>query len=164
MAHAANQGAYAGLGLGVDKVHVGDVSPAFYNKHDTQLAGRVFGGYNFNEYVGVEAGYNAFGTTKQTVNTFYGPVEFKSRFDSFDVRGKAYLPVMNNTANLYALGGVAYARNEDVHAYRPVYGVGANYDVTKQVTAAVEVTRQQKNSSTMPNIDTLMFTAAYNFA
>lgn len=196
MAHAANQGAYAGIGLGVDKAKIEDaidrqdsalirsLNGKVYDHH-TSLAGRVFGGYNFNQYVGLEAGYNAFGTSKETVKIpGDANTNIKYKLSSFDVRGKAYLPLMDNSANVYAIAGLAYAKqhvsvnqteshgslSDHKNRFRPVFGVGANYDVNKQVTAAVEATRQKgignlaNSTKSMPNVDTLMFTVAYNFA
>lgn len=190
IAHAANQGAYAGLGLGADKAKLDNVDSALVrslhgktDRQDVSLAGRIFGGYNFNQYLGLEAGYNAFGTSKVTIKSpGLSNASEKYKLSSFDLRGKAYLPLMDNNANVYAIAGLAYAKQDvdindfdgkaskSTNRYRPVYGVGANYNVTPQITAAVEATRQKGvgNMSTsikaMPNVDTVMFTVAYNFA
>lgn len=201
-AHAATPGAYAGLGLGADHAKLNVLNKADsdfavngldgkISKHYSSLAGRIFAGYNFNEYLGLEAGYNAFGTSKQSIKYPENPNQSaKYKLSSFDVRGKAYLPLLDNSANVYGIAGVAYAK-QDVDAnltenglrtyepksanrFRPVVGVGANYNINPQVTAGVEYTRLQGIGSmdkdaagsvkSMPNVDTLMFTVAYNFA
>jgi OmpA-OmpF porin, OOP family len=207
LANAATPGAYAGLGLGGSKATLdvfnsqqlnvihslrGKVSDDY-----SSLSGRVYGGYNFNEYFGLEAGYNAFGTSKQTVKIPGSENQgVKYKLSSFDVRGKAYLPLLDNNANVYAIAGLAYAKQDvdsnvkapagpsitnDLRAnelksnnrVRPVFGIGGNYNVSSQVTAGVEYTRLQgigsldkdtaSNAKAMPNVDTVMFTVAYNF-
>lgn len=186
-AYAANQGAYAGVGLGADRAKLDLLSKSVKqgtktSDHFNSLAGRVFGGYNFNEYVGLEGGYNAFGTSKQTASNASNSGSAKYKLSSFDVRGKAYLPLMDNNANIYAIAGLAYAKQDvslsdyngkesrTTNRFRPVFGVGANYNVTPQVTAAVEATRQQgignmkSSAKAMPNVDAVMFTVAYNFS
>lgn len=208
LANAATPGAYAGLGLGgsravldvFDHQQVNNIYAlgGKLSNDYSSLAGRIYGGYNFNQYFGLEAGYNAFGTSKQTAKIPGSENQgVKYKLSSFDLRGKAYLPLLDNTANVYAIAGIAYAK-QDVDSnvtapsepsiinnlranelksnnrVRPVIGVGANYNVSQQITAGLEYTRLQgvgsldkdtaSNAKAMPNIDTVMFTLAYNFA
>lgn len=205
-AFAANQGGYAGIGLGGsnsklnvfdkdDKSYVAANKGSISNEYSS-VAGRIFGGYNITENFGVEVGYNNYGTSKQTVkmlqNIGVANQEVKYKLSSLDVRGKAYLPLLDNNANIYALAGAAYVK-QDVESHvadpnnlyrvrtnelksnkrvRPVVGLGANYNVTPQVTAGVEfahvkgfgkLDQDKPNNKAMPNINSLMFTVAYNF-
>lgn len=131
-AYAANPGGYAGISIGGSKLE--NPSRANYLEANTgaSLAGRVFSGYNFNHYVGLEASVTHFGTFK------YSDVG-SDNLNAIDIVAKGYLPIQTSGINLYALDGAAYARYEmkDLGYWRskitkdgvqPVFGLGVSYD------------------------------------
>ena len=199
LANAAILGPYAGIGLGssntnpttrfsIDSDNWSEVSG--YSAKP-KLAGKLFAGYNFNQYVGLEAGYAIYGNTKDTYAAHNTTASATYRMNAASLVGKAYLPIQ--AFNLYALGGAAEVyskvqnRNNNVslltinnnlslqngskttRALRPVYGIGASYDVNSQVTTGLEFSRIQgkgntkTNSTAIPSANLLTLTAAYNF-
>src|SRR5579862_9275757 len=86
LAHAANPGAYAGLGLGWSKQETTrnqGLSPdqnywgqsVSYSHDAGKLGGRIFGGYNFNQNFGLEVGLAQYANSKykSSTNTVAGP-------------------------------------------------------------------------------------------
>lgn len=154
LAFAATPGSYIGGGLGASK----QLTPNEFliqaddgkmSRESGGLGGRVFGGYNFNQYFGIEAGLAHYAPSiyKASTNDVKASLEYK--LNSFDVVGKAYLPFGQSGFNAYVLGGGAYAVNErdfkvspqeatdnkpvnDDHStskIRPIYGAGVSYDI-----------------------------------
>jgi opacity protein-like surface antigen len=188
IAHAAIPGGYVGFGLGGSRIEssnedllTGD------NLRNTRtrggLGGRAFGGFNFNRYFGIEAGYARYApskyTTSSTVDSSYATL--KDTMTAFDLVGKAYLPIQDSGFNLYALAGAARVNGEQkltwgnssmtvtetetAHKTRPIYGIGASYEVSEHVTTNLEFTHIQgtgKTSST-PSANMLTMNIAYNF-
>lgn len=196
LTHAAKPGAYVGAGLGEGMLQ----KPKYAtNKHDNVLAGRLFAGYNFNECFGLEAGLAKYGQASNKFNANYllTPTNLvnynataKTNLTTFDVVGKAYLPIQNSGFNLYGLAGLSYVHNytsvevntKDANgnlghakasmkqnSVHPIYGVGASYDIpdTNFVTN-LELSRTQGSTKVFggkksPNVNMLTFNVAYNF-
>jgi OOP family OmpA-OmpF porin len=188
-AQAATPGAYAGAGLGYSRLetpnYFKDVpNNAFVFTSDKRggIGGRVFAGYNFNKYFGVEGAYTHFASSKNTISvTSVGNVKLTNSLVAASIVGKAYLPVEQNV-NLYALGGLARvsstlegkstftnAGKTVTRKYRPVYGVGVSYDVNSQVTTSLEFSRIEGSGNlktsekAIPNADLISFNVSYNF-
>lgn len=197
LANAATQGAYVGVGLGASKINA-DSTSMFKNNTTTigtattqssGVGGKLFGGYNFNPYFGVEANYAAYAGTTNKANVASNNASAKYTMSAISLVGKAYLPIQQ--FNLYALGGVAEVyskvdyKNSNTKAItlsnnlkqgssttrqlRPVYGVGASYDVTPHVNTGLEFSHIQGSGNTntsakaIPSANLLTLTAAYNF-
>src|SRR5579862_3579382 len=176
-ANAATTGFYAGVGLGgsnIDASLKNDNSiPAFPLKVKTTsggLGGKLFGGYNFNQYFGIEGNVAAYAPTKNTVSTLGTNVgSLKYSMQAVSLVGKAYLPIQQ-AFNLYALAGVAevystvkttsnsveiisndgsvmsgagMSTTTKTHKLRPTVGLGATYDVTSHVTTGLEFSHIQ---------------------
>src|SRR5688572_18210895 len=203
LASAANPGAYVGAGLGLSKLQ----TPSSYafnapilslntfssnNKYSQGgLGGRIFAGFNFNKYFGLEAGLATYATSKYsaTLNGASSSIEYKA--NAFDLVGKGYLPIGETGFNVYALAGIARL-NQTVkynngniplsgsvatpkngsttyHNIRPIYGIGASYDVNAHFTTSVELTQIYKSGNmkssqgATPNANMLTINAAYNF-
>ncbi len=199
-ANAANTGAYVGLGLGAstlntpsENIIVGE-DAKLYNQshHRTNYAGRVFAGYNFNQYIGVEAGATNYGSAIYTNKTLTTPVikgTQRYMMAAGDLVAKAYLPIGESGFNLYALGGAAlihsmnvgkvYNQNEEVKKatvsathtlLSPKVGLGANYAIPDtNVTAGLEWNRvfgkkiSENMVNTVPGADMYALTVSYNF-
>jgi len=200
LANAATQGAYVGVGLGGSKINA-DSTSMFKNNTGTTgtansqsggLGGKLFGGYNFNQYFGLEANYAAYARTTNKANVGSNSASAKYTMSAVSLVGKAYLPIQQ--FNLYALGGVAevYSKvnynngsngaitlsnsnltlkqgSTTTRQLRPIYGVGASYDVTSHVNTGLEFSHIQGSGNTntsakaIPSANLLTLTAAYNF-
>ncbi|MCE3237253.1 MAG: hypothetical protein K0R24_234 [Gammaproteobacteria bacterium] len=209
VANAAVVGLYEGIGLGESAITMDNpfkknsTSDFPYTNTTTQnrgLAGKLFAGYNFNQYVGLELSYGIYAkrTDKGTfIEEDYYSISisnesFQHEISALSLVGKAYLPIQQ-TFNVYALGGISevfqtlkytsYKFEEDAyhmlsyptsssktkHALRPIYGIGASYDVNTRVTTGLEFSRIQGRGNTntsptaIPSANLLTLTAAYNF-
>lgn len=161
IAYAAKPGFYVGAGLGASRL---DTPNQFlFNISQTGgktsrqlggLGGRIFGGYNFNEYFGVETGYARYAQSTYKANLQGNSTNSSIKYSlgALDVVGKGYLPLSNSGFNLYGLAGLARVSSQTqyknqggvplaqgivtprtgTHTYskvRPVYGVGVSYDI-----------------------------------
>lgn len=101
--HGATPGVYFGAGIGA--AGLGDIE-GFSQSGESQLGGRAFVGYNFNEYVGAEASYNVLGSSRYAYsNNPYFQMDYSLNAIGFTAKG--YLPLAENSWNLYGLLGVA---------------------------------------------------------
>lgn len=203
-AYAATPGTYAGLGLGAGKQQTSnlDLSNRYgvtfgQNVSNTGLAGRIFAGHNFDNNFGIEAGITQYtnADTKFTANNLVsggisGSAEYQ--MTTFDLVGKAYLPLSESGFNIYGLGGISLvhsktttqvtAKNSSINYatsakqsksqdnVRPVIGVGASYDIPQtQLTAGWEYKHtfgkgNVKNSiNAIPSADLVTLDLSYNF-
>lgn len=152
------------------------------------LAGRIFGGYEFTQFLAAEMGYTKFSNNSVTayVNTpafgkLTGPQTIKSY--AVDLVAKATLPLQDGF-NLFGKLGAAYLNEQttsntvvsnsagDVlglgkNTYDrilPTFGLGLGYDLSKNVSTDVSWMRIQKtSSSTMQSTDTVMLGLSYHF-
>ena len=188
LTHAAIPGSYVGLGLGASRIESAneDLLTGANLKNTRSLGGfgaRVFAGYNVNRYLGLEVGFANYAqskyTTTSTIDSSHATL--KDTLNALDLVAKAYLPIAESGFNVYALGGVArvkgtqkltmsnstmsISQTETAHKTRPIYGVGASYDVSDHVTTNLEFSHIQgtgKNSAT-PSANMLTVNLAYNF-
>ena len=194
LAQAAQPGTYAGLGLGWSKLEANnpfnDIAGTSMSRKSTQTgaAGRLFAGYNFNQNVGVEAGLAKYAdadlkaTYTQGGNSLTAKQSYK--LSSLDVVAKGYLPVSDSGFNVYGLAGLALVHSKATLAasgavndketktqnkIRPIYGIGASYDIPQTKLATnLEFTRIQgygntkTNKSAIPNADLVTLNLVYN--
>lgn len=141
---------------------------------DTGFAGRVFAGYDFNQFLALETGYTYFpkadvkvdGTKVNTIST-----------QGVDLLGKITVPVVDNFG-LYAKAGPGYLHSSVEHAVPGiksstnnidlVYGLGAQYAFNQHLVADVSFTRYNGNHKTdsskfQPNADLYAVGLAYKF-
>lgn len=126
-----NPGVYVGGQLGWGSVHQGNFAEPTVavgnvanngDSKDTGLAGRVFGGYQFNQNFAAELGYTKFHnataneTTSSTTTPVFGaPFTTNStasgtvKTDAFDIVGKGIIPLQNGFS-IYGKLGAAYLR------------------------------------------------------
>lgn len=167
-AYAAVPGSYLGAG--------------FSNPHSGL---RGFGGYNFNRYLGLEAGVTDYATIEYT-----GHTKPNSSLDYsmtvFDVLAKPYLPLGQSGFDFYGLAGAAVVKNKTemdyigtqgpasttnrFHKIRPKVGVGVSYAIPKsKVSTSIEFTHLQgsgdpnTNPHAIPSANTVMLNFTYNF-
>ena len=199
LAFAAKPGTYLGAGIGASSLMTTDDYPFDYtagtqgeaSRQRGGLGGRVFGGYNFNKYVGLEAGLAAYTPSKYSATVDASNSSLKYSLNAFDVVGKAYLPISDSGFNLYALAGGALvnsktkfsdggvpaasgfslpaAGSHSTTKVRPVYGLGASYDFSA-VTTNLEFSHIQglgdtdTNGNAIPSANLLTLNLAYNFS
>jgi len=179
LASAAQPGAYAGLGLGYGKQHTPSLlDESFIKKDNGGLSGRMFAGYNFNEYVGLEGGltHYADATYKLNISNLLS-VKQTDKLNTLDLVGKVYLPIPETGFNLYALGGAALAHVQSrveatgypddkstSNIIRPIFGAGASYDIPNTALSTnLEFTRIQGNHEEIQNTDLATINLVYHF-
>jgi OOP family OmpA-OmpF porin len=134
-ANAQDKGFYAGAGVGQSFVDEG-----VYDDEDTAFS--VFGGYEFNPYIGVEAGYVDFG--KVQADKRMGPeLEGDTAYltavgtlpitDSFSAYAKAGFHSWNLDSDLVS--------NSDDSGTDPTYGLGVQYRFTDRLALRGEYSR-----------------------
>lgn len=175
LANAAQLGPYAGIGLGYSQLNTPSINNSDMGTFATStsndrggVGGRVFGGYNFNQYFGLEAAYATYASSKDKLSInipglMTGSGSIKWTESALSLVGKVYLPIQNSQFNLYALGGAAEvfssvkgsANIQSIYgsfsssdttktrALRPTYGLGASYDINQQLATQLEVSRIQ---------------------
>lgn len=120
------------------------------SEEKTKTAYKLFGGYNFNQYFAVEGGYADLGkpAVKQTWVDGSGKGTFKET--AWFLAGKGTLPI-NEQFNVFGKLGVTFnhvknsSSDTDGWSYSAsdnrtgvLYGVGAEYNVTKQIGIRLE--------------------------
>lgn len=172
---SSNPNVYVGLQAGYGDTNWSDTDVA-YNQNtqfglkskDGVFAGRIFTGYNFNQYLAVEGGYTYFGNTKTTLTvpatvasnnanilpltsgTVDGTITTKTY--GLDLVGRINVPVTDGFG-LYAKAGPGYlhsslsgmgasttSKNVDL-----VFGGGADYQIGQNLVADVSFTRFNGN-------------------
>ncbi|HSW69354.1 MAG TPA: outer membrane beta-barrel protein [Gammaproteobacteria bacterium] len=189
-ANAATPGVYVGAGAGGSILRTPDVTTsnpiASTSEKRGGLGGRIFAGYNFNKYFGLEAAFAAFASSSAKASALGMSASEKYSQNALSLVGKGYLPLGESGFNAYALGGVSEVYGEDrykrsyrgtqlannsqtTRALRPTYGVGVSYDVADHMTTSLEVSRIQgkgnmkTDSHAIPNADMATLNLGYNF-
>ncbi len=198
LANAATPGGYAGIGLGVSTLRTPDsnyfalIAPGETSRERGGLGGRLFAGYNFNKYFGLEANYQTYTSSIYRGQTGNSSSSLRYSLNAVDVVAKGYLPLDDSGFDVYALAGLAVVNDtvkynnggvpfaSDItanfnngsttyHRLRPVYGLGASYTFNSKVTTSLEFSRIQGNgnqktsASAIPSADLLTLNLAYNF-
>lgn len=114
------EGWYVGAGMGLSNIDAGIFD-------ETDLGLKIFGGYQFNKYLGLEGGYSDFGTANEEDPT--GRVEVD--LDGFNAYVLGLLPVGDHLEVFGKLGAIAW--NADFEGFSPTvsddgtdfaYGIG----------------------------------------
>lgn len=104
-AMAQDSGFYAGVGVGTFNVDINDVEDTLdFDENDTGF--RVFGGWEFNQYFGIEAGYDSGAKTDDTIGDIAVDgieADFGVDVKGFDVMLVGTLPIGET---FYAFGKV----------------------------------------------------------
>jgi opacity protein-like surface antigen len=192
--YAALPGFYLGGQLGWGKVHQANISRGDMNSilssglgtnnytvnsfsssgSDDGIAGRLYGGYQFNTNWAAELGWSKFKNmttnaySKATDNRTGSPVIASAsgtvKTDAFDLVAKGIYPIQNNI-NVYGKFGLAYlterangsasvyerdvlsasgSGHQNEHKVYPTFGAGVSYDIAPNVAADVSWNRIQK--------------------
>jgi len=122
----------------------GDIGSSKFKHYSSDTSVGVFGGYNFNQNVGVELGYRDLGD-------FGGSI----KQTSISVLGS--MPVANKVAIYGRLGFNTLSRSDSDDVTRGLFGAGVSYEFTKQVVGRIELQRPYNNAHN------LSVGVAYNF-
>jgi OOP family OmpA-OmpF porin len=136
-AHAQDKGFYAGAGVGQSFVDEG-----IYDDEDTAFS--VFGGYQFNPYFGLEAGYADFGKIEakgvgpalEADTAYLTAVGSLPITDNFSAYAKAGFHNWNLDSELPGL-----VSDSDDSGTDPTYGLGVQYRFTDHVALRGEYSR-----------------------
>lgn len=167
-AFANTTGIYVGANAGVGKVN--ESVSINGNKKDAKngFAYSFDAGYLFNQYVGVELGFNHLNATK-----FASNVKLQDNY-STDVAVKGIYPFSNNQFNVFGKLGVAYAHTKlkatGVFAGQgssssrvvPLFAIGAGYNLTQNIGFNVQLQSTTK-SGDVPAMSTLTAGVQYTF-
>ncbi len=185
---AAEPGWYVGMGAGESRIYQVDacskvsrtLDPGFSCTEKTRdTATRIFGGYEFDRYWSMEAGYvdlgkftaSASGTESGVPTT--GSISLKASAFSVDVSG--ILPVNEEfglsgrigivrwrTDESTSLSALGLSTTQDQHktGVSLHIGAGVKYDFTSEVRGRAELVRYPSTNG-RSQIDTLLFSIAY---
>lgn len=199
LGQAAIPGSYAGIGLGFSTIDttksevftLNGAQSGITSRTQGGLGGKLFAGYNFNRYFGLEASYTSYTRSlyKGTYNQLNSSIEYN--MTAVSVVGKGYLPIRETGFNVYVLGGLAEVYNKvnfknggvplaagvatpangtnTYHKLLPVYGVGLSYDINQHVTTNLEYSHIEGTGNVktkynaIPSADMLSLHVSYNF-
>lgn len=120
---------------------------------DTNAGYKVFVGYKFNDYLGVEGGYNYLGKRSATIARGASTGKANVKTDAWDVFGVGTLPLPNNFSVFAKLGvssnyskmdfsssgGAFLASDSGTNRKTSLaWGLGAGYGLTKNLTVRLE--------------------------
>jgi OOP family OmpA-OmpF porin len=131
-------------------------------------SGKVFGGYEFNNTYGIEAGYTDFRSSDFTYNTANGgQANGRADGEAYYVAGKANLPLNNWLAAYGKLGvqnthrtATALGSSNDTGVYA---AVGLQYNINRNVALTAEYERYGKDAKLGAQSDVWTVGARYSF-
>lgn len=143
---------------------------------------RVQGGYRFNPYLALEAGYIDFGKTTYKANYTGGSAQGSLKAGGADMAVLASLPI-NDEFSVFGKAGLVYANvksslsagapaglasgDTSANVFRPLFGLGANYKLTQNVDLRADYDHVSGlgDSGKTGKMDSNMFSmgAVYNF-
>lgn len=155
---------YLGAGVSIAD-HKYDIS-GVTDEGDAKAAGKIFGGYEFNQTWGVEAGYTDIRASDFTYN---GGTGTSKGFGSY-VAAKASMP-LNEQFSAFAKLGVSYNERKlrtstvslsdhDTGAYG---ALGVQYNVSPQMALTAEYERYGKEKDFGAKADAFTLGARYSF-
>lgn len=180
MSGQAVAGWYIGAGLGRAAVDIEDVSvpgvDITYN--DTDVSGKIFGGYKFNKGLAVEAAYADLGLYEMTARSGFNYAKVSMEIEALSIAVMGILP-LNERVGLFVKAGIASWHMDDtltsnVGVYEknsysgtePVAGVGVHFNV-KRATFAVQMERYldigDEENTGQTDVDVIGVSASLNF-
>lgn len=155
-AQAADKGFYAGAGVGQSFVDEGA-----YDDEDTAFS--VFGGYQFNRYFGLEAGYADFGKLEprgagpelEASSVYLTAVGTLPITDKFSAYAKAGVQRWDVDTAIPSVVG-----NSDDNGTDPTYGLGVQYRFTDHVALRGEYSRFEVEDT---DLDLAQLQVRYDF-
>jgi opacity protein-like surface antigen len=164
--------AYVGVGVASADQEFKRAGATNIDTDGYKAGGKIFGGYDFNQTFGVEAGHVDF--RKADVNYTLGGVNTRGETDGHStyLAAKATMPV-NEQFSVYGKLGAARNKSELVsvnaaqnmsHSKTEAYGaLGAQYKLNQNVSLIAEYERFGKRKDFGPNADVWTVGAQYAF-
>tara|TARA_B110000858_G_C17737003_1_gene443007 strand:+ start:58 stop:639 length:582 start_codon:yes stop_codon:yes gene_type:complete len=131
------EGFYGGIGYLKSDVNTHKYPSLTYTNYDDEDGGfTIFGGYDFNERFGIEAGYNDLGDTTATVTL--GPITANKEITVTTLAGVLKTDPIADNIVLFVKAGLAYIDHDEqvVGGVSPseettnaFYGVGVNVEL-----------------------------------
>ena len=131
------EGFYAGIGYLKSDVNTHKYPSLTYSAYDDEDDGfTIFGGYDFNERFGIEAGYNDLGDTTATVTA--GPTTANKEITVTTLAGVLKTDPIAENIVLFVKAGLARINNDETlstgvnvnkNTNNAFYGVGANFEL-----------------------------------
>jgi len=179
--YAGVQGGYADTNFNLSSMVAtpanGSVALTSASIKNHVFAARGYAGYQFNDYVALEAGYLKPRSTRFTnINGGSVPNGDVSEY-AVDLSGKVFLPmaayihlspyVKLGAAYLNATsqGGITRNGSSDFgYSLHPVLGAGIGYDIMQNITMDVSWTTITKRNSQVPRLDLFFLGFTYHFS
>ncbi len=141
------------------------------------FAARGYAGYQFNDYLAVEAGYLKPRNTRYTdINGGSVPDGDISEY-AVDITGKLFLPMAayihlspyvklgGTYLDATSHGGITRNGSSDFgYSWHPLLGAGIGYDIMENITMDLSWTTITKRNSQVPRIDLFFLGFTYHFA
>ncbi len=141
------------------------------------FAARGYGGYQFNDYLALEAGYLRPRSTRYThINGGTVPNGDISEY-AFDLSGKVFLPMAAYIhLSPYFKLGAAYVNGKSQggitrngasdfgYSLHPVLGAGIGYDIMQNITMDFSWTTITQHNSSLPRIDMFFLGLTFHFS
>ncbi len=178
-AYATGAGGYFGLMLGQSNLNGQDQTVTAGGVTETVkpegsgIGTRLYAGYGMNEYAAIEGGFTYYSSMSYKTPTFSNTL--KTRAASFDLLGKAMLPIMDSGFGVYAKLGGAYfgtktsgkvqnisISNQSATVFRPVVALGVSYDMTQNWVADLSYTSLRYSNSQIKNPSFLALGISYH--
>jgi OOP family OmpA-OmpF porin len=136
------------------------------NIDDNSTAFRLVGGWNFNDYFSLEAGYHDFGDFEQTFDTPDGPVTARLGADGFLFGAIGHIPLserftLSGRAGMFFWNGtaeindVSQASPEDNNLF---LGAGVMFDVTDRFKLTTDWTRYE-----LEDVNSSVFSVGFQY-
>jgi opacity protein-like surface antigen len=163
---------YIGVGIATAD-HSYKIGGATVTDQDDWKAGaKIFGGVDFNQNWGLEGGYTRFGDADARYTIGAVPGTLSTKAHSFYLAGKGSVPV-NEQLSVFGKLGVAHNKHEvratlaslnrDESKNEAYAGLGAQYNLNKQVALTAEYERYGKKKDIGTKADVFTVAAKYNF-
>jgi|GEM_PF-2033614 len=151
--------------------------------HNHVFGARGYVGYQFNDYVAVEAGYLRVRNTRYT-NVYISGTTAPTLIPNgditeygVDISGKVFLPMAayihlspylkigGEYMNAQSHGGITSASNSDFgYSLHPLLGAGIGYNLAPSLTVDLSWTTMTKRNSNVPRIDMYFLGLTYHFS
>jgi OOP family OmpA-OmpF porin len=173
-AQTANTAPHAYVGVGIASADHQYSLPGATNVDSDgfKASGKLFGGYDFNQTWGVEAGYTDFRKSHANYSLNGVPGSAESDGHSFYLAGKAMAPI-NDQFSVYGKLGAAWNKstltatdttlNRDLSKTELYGGVGVQYNLNQQVALTAEYERYGKSKDFGAKADVWTVGAKYSF-
>ena len=174
IASAIDSAWYAGANIGQSRADIDDVrinrsllgsgfATTSMDEDERSIAGKIFGGYQFNRYFAVEGGYfnlGKFGYTASTLpaGTLSGDIKvhglnldvvgilpLTEKFSAFGRAGVIYSQARDNFSSTGSVNRPAFSTRERDTGYK--FGAGIQYAVTDRLVLRGEVERYRINDA-----------------